>query len=1143
MLTPPAEIDLHEVGKAHRLLRELWRSCPDVIQNIIPQLEAEVEGENTQLRTLAVETIGDMCAGIGAAGPPPVVPMDPCAYPSQSVEAYQPPAPTQNVLLLPAAPHSFSSVYPNVYSHFASRYKDKAVAVRSMWASAAGRILLTSGGGRGLDVAEEESLLRHLSDLLIDHDERVRLAAVQAIARFDFPAVLQKLCKNGGVTVQGTPLFAFAERIKDPKRQIRSVAMSTLGRIWGVAFGGIAEGSELLRKNFGAIPSKILEAVYVNDVELNVLIQRTLYEELLPVAYPPIRSRPPDSQRIDDSQMVTDPMPSPDLLRAERILVLVRGLEGRGKTVWNALPVKQKDYITYLQAYIEKAEGLYDGKKDTADAKKQFDKVVGTICKTLTLDPDTAAEHLKKFAKFNNKRCFQLMRFCWDADSDYRKIQKSMKELTKRMDEASGGMSVVLETLMPLLRSASMLVYNKSHVHPIVEISRTDDKGLASAAQDVLKEISTQAPSIFKAHVHELCDSLKKQTPSSQSESEITVVETLKACSSFARRFPKEMPRDRDFYMSMVSYATQSTVPKAAKHAVTVIVASADKKEMYIKDIKKVCIDKFKYGAPGFVARLASISQLRLLAHKDCEEDDDRILEIAIKETIGQEKHVAEATDLEWSDEYDEDLEAKLWALRILVNGLRGFKPSASSETPEKDIKTEAQPVYKLLNTLIKDEGELAQKTATPANHKAHLRLAAAVHILKLSRDRKLDSLMLTPPDFINLSKSAQDPLPEVRSGFAKVLKKYLGTKVLTVRFYPLIFLYAFEPDKESKQSTMTWIKSRAAMCEKLQDNSLELSFASFLSLLAHHQDFGTSADEVAEFVEYILFYLKTAASQTNLPRIYHLAQRIKQVQDGIDPSKSENLYVLSDLAEAVIRLYQEIQGWSLQLISARASLPSVLFQRIHSHAEAQRIADKNFIPKELVENLEDLVKNSLKPKKRKAETSSAPAAKKAKKEPSAKPKKSAAPKKAAKPVKTPKKVADPVPSSERRKSTRRSGVQTYAEEDDSDDDEELEQWQEEDDEDEDAVEGASEANKENVESTPPTSDPAPAPKAQSVEKKKAPTKGKRPAGRQDTTPKKSTRQVPVRGGRATRGAKKKEKDEFSVPSDSDEEMEAGIEA
>ena len=1133
LLTPPAEEDLREIEKAHRLLRELWRSCPDVILNVVPQMEAEIEAENPQLRTMAVKTVGDMIAGVGAAGPPSPPVLDPTAYPSQSLQDNQIPQQSQNTLFIPNAPHAFSSVYPNAYQRFADRYKDKAALVRSAWATEAGRIILTSGGGKGLDQDQETSLLVRFSNLLVDADEKVRLAAVQAITTFDFSSLVQKIGKRGSVSTPGSILCNLADRIKDRKHHVRIAAMELLGRIWGVAAGAIAEGSERVRELFGAIPSKIFEAWYINEREINALIQRVLFESLLPTTYPLIKTRQPssgDSQRVNDSQSLVQDKSDPDAIRGERILVLVRDLDSRAKAVFFSLQSRQTSLAKYVHSFLETCEKLIEDSQNdkTKEHKKKLEKLIEYISQVCDSIPDQAvgAEHLRKLAKHQDRRSYQLIRFCYSPDSDYRKVRQAIKELQKRMEAAPSGVPAVLDTLTALVRSTAILIYNRSHVPSIVEFSRTDDKGLGNAAHEVLKDISTRAPEIFKSHVHELCETLKNQVPSDGTATDLTVVDTLKACAGFARRFPEGMPKDRDFYKAMVIYATRGMPPKAAKHAVTVIVSSADKKEMYIKELQKTCINGFKYGEEGFLSKLATISQLRLLANRECEDQADAITEIAINQVLGQVRTDADESNPDWDEEVDEDLEAKLWALRILVNHLRGFNPDADSEDTVQVTKDIADPIYRLLNTLIEKDGELSKSSATPRHHSARLRLVAAVQLLKLSCHRTFDP-MLTQVDFNRLAKIAQDEIPEVRAGFVKALKKYLGSGALSNRFYPHVFLYAFEPNKETKDTTTTWLKSRAAASTQRQETTMEAIFPRFLSLLAHHPDFSTEIHELEDFVEYIMFYLKNVATQSNLPMIYHLAQRLKAVEDGIDAAKSENLYVMSDIAEAIIRHYADLQGWSLQVLSIKVGLPSGLFGKLPSHAKAQEIATKRYIPEELADKLEDLVKDSVKTKKRKLESSHSHPAKKSRQSTNdtASAKKPKAPK-VPKPVKTPKKRrTDSIPSSERRKSSRGAGAKNYAESDISEGEEELEQWQDED--------GDAEANKENVgSSTPPTSDPTPAPL--SAKKLTPKTDKLSPVAKKKTSAvtSKATKHALPRTGRTTRG--KKERDIMDVPTDSE---------
>jgi len=54
--------DLEEFTTAHELIKELDRTVPSVLLNVIPQLEEELKVENLELRTLAVKTLGGMFA-------------------------------------------------------------------------------------------------------------------------------------------------------------------------------------------------------------------------------------------------------------------------------------------------------------------------------------------------------------------------------------------------------------------------------------------------------------------------------------------------------------------------------------------------------------------------------------------------------------------------------------------------------------------------------------------------------------------------------------------------------------------------------------------------------------------------------------------------------------------------------------------------------------------------------------------------------------------------------------------------------------------------------------------------------------------------------------------------------------------------
>ena len=360
----PTDEDFKELYKVHQLLRELWRACPAVLQNVIPQLEAELSAENVHLRSLATETFGDMISGIGAAGLPPSSIPDPAVYPPLDLSDTAESTLNRNVLTKPSSPQPFPQTYSQAYTSFLGRSHDKSPLIRSVWTTGIGRILTTSAGGVGLAQQEEDRLVKDLARMLGDADEKVRVAAVKVVGTFSFREVIFKLGLSGGLDKSGSVLAVLAERVRDRKHAVRVEAMRVLGSLWGVASGAVTAGEEQVMFTIGGAPSKILDTFYANDMDLMVLLDHVLYEQLLPLNYPPIKPKNAKlvngtSQKVKKSQtngdVETDTI-DPDKIRTERILVLVRDLDERAKRVFFAIQTRQSQLAKVMAAYLQRCE-------------------------------------------------------------------------------------------------------------------------------------------------------------------------------------------------------------------------------------------------------------------------------------------------------------------------------------------------------------------------------------------------------------------------------------------------------------------------------------------------------------------------------------------------------------------------------------------------------------------------------------------------------------------------------------------------------------------------------------------------------------------------------------------------------------------
>ncbi|KAE8395759.1 sister chromatid cohesion and DNA repair protein [Aspergillus alliaceus] len=983
--------DIKELSKAHRLIRELWRACPEVLQNVVPQLEAELSAESVSLRLLATQTIGDLAAGIGVAGPPPPPPMDPAAYPPVTLSDYSQTIPQPNVLVQPFSPKPFSQAHSSTYEGFLSRRLDKSASVRASWATVVGRILLTSAGGSGLAESEEQTLIKSLASMLRDADEKVRVAAVDAMGLFGLSHVIHKLGASGGVSSQDSILYILAERVKDRKPQVREHAMKTLGRIWAVAAGEIEQDNEQVVSLLKDGPSKIFDAFYTNDMDIHVQIDRVLFEILLPLSYPPIkaklsRSSSTQSQKLKDSQASEgDNETDVDKIRVRRILTLIRGLDDKAKKVFFAMQARQIQMRTAVTVYLQACEEYNGGVMENDEERivAQMNRVVDTLSK-LFPDASRASADLWKFARVHDRRNYQLIRFAMAAISDYRTVIKAIKELARRLQSSNN--SPLLETLTPLLYRCSSLVFNRSHIPAIISLSRTDENGLASPAHEMLREISSRNPEVLEAQVQEMCKDLESQAPSAGTSKDAGTEEILKACSGFAKKLPAKLPKERKFFQALVNYALYSPSPRAAKHAVSILMSTADRKEMYAKDLVQKCVSKWEYGTDRFLTKLATLSQLNLLAPREVDEKSDAIISIAVNQVLLTNRSPQSEAGYTWSDTVDDETAAKEWALKIIVNRLR----AKGGSDGESDFRAHAEPVYSTLNKLVVGEGEISKKKDTPAGQKARLRLLAAKSLLKLCASHSLCDHLLTPKDFNALALVAQDPLLPVRSGFINELKKKLVQSArLSHRWYIITFLLAFEPNTSLKDSTLTWLRSRAAFFSqqnggKKNDPVMESIFSRLLSLLAYHPDYPpqnldkeTKARDLTDFGRYILFYLSAIANERNLSLIFHIAQRVKQARDGITKSDeiTTRLHTLSDLAQSTIRRFADIYSQQrrfgggaggtniLQTYPGKVGLPSSIFAPMSSHREAQEVAEKNFLSEDIDDLLDRLVRSIMKSK------------------------------------------------------------------------------------------------------------------------------------------------------------------------------------
>lgn len=945
----PSEADLKSLRQAHALIRELWRAAPTILQNVVPQLDAELSADNVHLRHIATEAFGDMISGIGAAGPPLPPALDPAAYPPVRLMD-EPGTPTEtNVLTTPFSPQSFAQSHHATYRNFVSRKNDKSGTIRAAWVTAVGYILSTSAGGIGLSREDETELVRGLVDKLSDGEEKVRSAAVKAIELFQFRDVILKLGATGGVDQEGSLFASLSDRCRDRKASVRVDAMVLLGKLWAVGAADIEDGQETVTACLGGVPSRIVNSFYANDSDLNVLLDRVMLECLVPLKFPLIKGKSGKGGSNKNAMSQAEQ----DSIRAERILLMLKALDQPAQKAFFAMQARQPQFAKGVSILIQQCEAYNGGVIDSND-----DKVKASLAKTIEWigrsfpDGLKVRADLQKFAKLNERRSYQLVKYAIETESDFKTVRRAISELITKLRASNA--AVALDTIIPLLYRSASLMFNRSHLATIMDFSKSDKNGLAAVAHLVLNDISQRNPDLFKAHAEELRKEIIEQSPSESKSNDASVVDILKAYASYAKKYPKDVSLDRSFTQTLTNYAMCGAPPKAAKYAINIMLAKDDdKSKVTATNLLRKTMQGLAYGKPRFINKLATISQLERLVPSVTVDEGDAIQDLTIKSILRQVHTDAKpGADPSWVDDadMDEEIRAKCFALRILAN-------QAIANQNEPDSETRIKTVFKLLKTLVVSEGEFCKVKDTPQHHKKRLRLLAGLLMLKLCTIKKYDE-QLDPVTFNKLAELVQDSEVQVRRRFMEKLQSYLTHGKLRARFLTMLFLVAFEPAPEVKNRVETWLRSRALYYSESKKEVMESIFGRLIPLLAHHPDYSAGVDDLADFANYFLFYLNAVATEANLGLISKYAERTKQTRDAVNPDASENLYVLSDLAQAIIRKFQDRRGWSFRVYPGKVGLATGLFAPLASSEVAEEIAKKQFIPEALDERLDTLLRS-----------------------------------------------------------------------------------------------------------------------------------------------------------------------------------------
>ncbi|EMD34698.1 hypothetical protein CERSUDRAFT_116889 [Gelatoporia subvermispora B] len=239
--------EFEEVRKAHELIKQLNRSCPSLLHNVVPQLEEELRVEENQIRVMATQVLGEMFADKGGS--------------------------------------DFMKKYPTTWNVWLLRKNDKASIVRLTFVEAAKGVMVNLPDSEVRDAIEEA-----LQQKLFDPDEKIRAAVCKLYSQLDYETALHH--------VSEAQLRAVAGRGLDKKHNVRVEAMNAVGRLYSLAYPEIEDSEPAAVKQFSWIPQEILQMASTT-AEVKAVAEQVLADYILPL--PSLPSTSAKGSEVDEA--------------------------------------------------------------------------------------------------------------------------------------------------------------------------------------------------------------------------------------------------------------------------------------------------------------------------------------------------------------------------------------------------------------------------------------------------------------------------------------------------------------------------------------------------------------------------------------------------------------------------------------------------------------------------------------------------------------------------------------------------------------------------------------------------------------------------------------------------------------------------
>ncbi|XP_057513185.1 sister chromatid cohesion protein PDS5 homolog A-like isoform X2 [Actinidia eriantha] len=789
---------------------------------------------------------------------------------------------------------AFSEPFQPIFLEFLKRLTDRVVEVRMSVLDRA-KICLLSNPFR----SEAPQIISALCDRLLDYDENVRQHVVAVVCDVACHAL-------ASVTVETVKLVA--ERLRDKSLLVKRYTMERLAEIYRI-FCLSQSVASTKTDDFDWIPGKILRCFYDKDFRSDAI------EPIL------CRSLFPDEFSVK-----------------ERVGCWIRVFSGFDKVEVKALEkiLEQKQrFQQEMQKYFSLRQMHQETEVPEFQKKILFCFRIMSRCFT---DPAKAEENFQILDQLKDANIWKILTTLLDPDTSSLQACSCRDDLLKILGEKHR----LYDFLTTVSLKCSYLLFNKHHVKEILlEADLQKSAGhtqFTLACMNILVILAHFSPLLLNGIEEDLVHLLKD-------DNEVIKEGVLHVLANAGGTIQEQLgvsSSSLDLILERICLEGSRRQAKYAVHALAAI--TKDDGLMSLSVLYKRLVDMLeeKTHLPAVLQSLGCIAQTAMSVFETRESE----IEGFIKRNILECNNKVEEQEKDCWDDRSELCSLKIFGIKTLVK----------SYLPVKDahLRLGIDSLLDILKNIL-SFGEISNVIESSPVDKAHLRLAAAKSVLRLSKhwDHKI------PVNLFYLTlRTLEINFPQAKKQFLSKVHQYIKERLLDPK-YACAFLLdisksqqpEFEEGKHNLSDIIQTCQQGKARQISLQcdANSVVLYPEYILPYLVHalaHHSSCPNVDECRDvkafepvyrqlhlFFSMLIHGDEDGKSEGSIEKdkesicaILSILQCIKCSEDTLDPTKSKNSHGICDLGLSITkRLAQKEDDLQGSIVSV--SLPPMLYK------------------------------------------------------------------------------------------------------------------------------------------------------------------------------------------------------------------------